>query len=68
MEKRLDYVIVWGISRDIDTAIDILGEKIFSKAENGYRLLGGASIAVNNGYFIVAQTLTKEVVKDEIHT
>lgn len=61
MEKRLDYVVLLGISMDINEALGDLRKKISKAIEEDYKLLGGASISVDNGCFVVAQTLTKEI-------
>lgn len=61
MGKRLDYVVLLGISMDINEALGELRKKIFEAVREDYKLLGGASIAIDNGCFVVAQTLTKEV-------
>lgn len=60
MERKIDYGVVWAASKDIDQAIDLLAKRLAEKAEKGYKLLGGASIAVDDGCFFVSQTITKE--------
>lgn len=59
-KKKIDYAVVWAMSMDLNEALDELRERISEAMEEGYKLLGGASIAIEDGRFLVAQTLTKE--------
>lgn len=59
-KKKIDYVVVWVMSMDLNEALDELRKRISEDIEEEYELLGGASIVIEDGRFLVSQTLTKE--------
>lgn len=48
----MQYCIVYAGARDINSAMDELGTRIAELFEKGFKLQGGASVSVDNGFFL----------------
>lgn len=60
-KAKVDYAFTVMGGADINDVLNRLRKSVAEHTEKGYALLGGASIACDNGMFYVMQTLTKEV-------